>query len=106
MRFELKSQCILLVCALSIIFNACTHDPPTTVVGPNAKPVDTTSVDTIRNPCDPNTVYFEKQVLPILLSSCAISVCHDPISKEDGVVLNSFENVIKTGDIDAFDPGG
>lgn len=88
---------------------SCVHEPIFPELNPNdtiTNPIDTTSKDTVSKPCDPSNVYFDQQILPILLSSCAISGCHDPISKEDGVVLNSFENVIKTGDIKALQPGG
>jgi hypothetical protein len=86
--------------ALGLYMGGCVHEPATIATDPN--PVDTTT----GNPCDSNRVYFDKQVLPLLLSSCAVAGCHDPITREDGVVLNSFDNVINTGDIKAFDPGG
>ena len=47
------------------------------------QPQDTT------HPCDPDTVYFEMDVLPILLSSCGKSGCHDATA-QDGVRLDSY----------------
>ncbi|OYU94922.1 MAG: hypothetical protein CFE21_14685 [Bacteroidetes bacterium B1(2017)] len=42
------------------------------------------------NPCDPNIVYFTKDILPILNSNCAMSGCHDNITAKEGIVLNSY----------------
>jgi hypothetical protein len=50
-------------------------------------------------PCDPNKIYFKQQVLPILISNCAMSGCHDDITRKEGVVLTSYEKVMSTGDI-------
>ncbi len=56
-------------------------------------------------PCDPNVIYFEQQVLPILISSCAKSGCHNSASAQDGVILNSYANVMNTGDVEPFNLG-
>ncbi|MCB2221011.1 MAG: hypothetical protein KQI35_11495 [Bacteroidetes bacterium] len=55
-------------------------------------------------PCDPDTVYFENDVLPLLQSSCGIAGCHDEQTAEEGVILTSYFYVIQTGDIEPFDP--
>jgi len=49
--------------------------------------------------CDSTKIYFQQQVLPILLSNCAMSGCHDDASHQDGVVLTSYEKVMNTADI-------
>lgn len=67
---------------------------------------DTTVVDTTGVPCDSTKIYFERQILPILRSSCAFSGCHDAASAQDGVVLDNYENVIRTGDVRPFDLSG
>ena len=68
----------------------------TTVTNPG----DTTAMGT---PCDPEVIYFERDVLPLFISNCAFSDCHDAASAQDGVVLDSYQNVINTGDIEPFD---
>lgn len=50
-------------------------------------------------PCDSNKVYFQQQVLPILLSNCAMSGCHDAASHQDGVILTSYQSVMATADV-------
>lgn len=55
-------------------------------------------------PCDPDTVYFLNDVLPLLQSSCGVIGCHDPGTASDGVVLTSYAQVIQTADVEPFDP--
>ncbi|HEY6502977.1 MAG TPA: c-type cytochrome domain-containing protein [Chitinophagaceae bacterium] len=57
-------------------------------------------------PCDPNKIYFQQQVLPILVSNCAMSGCHDNASHEDGVTLTSYEKVMASGIISPGNPNG
>jgi hypothetical protein len=54
--------------------------------------------------CDPSKVYFQQQVLPVLLSNCAMSGCHDVASHQDGVILTSFEYVMATAGIRPGNP--
>lgn len=94
---------VLLVVVLSAA-GGCKHDPfltgdddPVTPVDTTGTPVDTSTAG--GRPCNPDSVYFETQVLPILRSNCAISGCHDAASAQDGVVLTSYEKVISTGEV-------
>lgn len=56
-------------------------------------------------PCDPTKVYFQQQVLPILLSNCAMSGCHDDASHKEDVILTSYEKVMNTAEIRPGSPG-
>ncbi len=94
--------------SLLVVLSACKHDP--TLLGEDDDPV--VPIDTIDNPidttmvgepCDPELIYFEQDILPVLLSNCAFSGCHDAASAQDGVVLISYETVIQTADVEAFD---
>lgn len=49
--------------------------------------------------CDINKVYFQQQVLPILVSNCAKSGCHDVASRRDGVILITYDYTMSTGGI-------
>jgi mono/diheme cytochrome c family protein len=61
-------------------------------------PPDTT------HPCNPDTIYFEMDVLPIFLSSCAKSGCHDATAQE-GVRLDSFAAAMGSDVITPGNPG-
>lgn len=52
-------------------------------------------------PCDPDKIYFQQQVLPILISNCAMSGCHDDASHKEGVILTSYQKVMATAGVRA-----
>ena len=70
-------------------------------------PTDTIPEDTtgqIVHPCDPDSVYFEKDVLPILVSNCTMSGCHDVASHKEGVILTDYHYTRNTGGIKLSNP--
>lgn len=86
----------LLVLAISF---SCKHELP-------EPPVNNGSNNGSSNePCDPNVVYFTLQVLPVLVSNCSLSGCHDEASHEEGVVLTSYNKVMATGEVKRGNPG-
>jgi Planctomycete cytochrome C len=92
-----------LIASLSFI-GACKHEPlfPKVTNPPGDDTTDYTGV-----PCNPNVVYFNQQVLPILISRCAIQGqnpgCHSAADHQEGIVLTSYFNVMNTADIQGFD---
>ncbi|OIP02482.1 MAG: hypothetical protein AUJ98_01250 [Bacteroidetes bacterium CG2_30_33_31] len=54
--------------------------------------------------CNPNTVYFVNDILPILSSSCAYSGCHDNITATHGIKLGSYADVMASGVVSAGSP--
>lgn len=94
-----------------VMMAGCSHDPVVDPVDPGGPgPVDTTTnpIDTTISgiPCDPDVVYFETEILPILRSNCAKSGCHDAITREEDIVLDSYANVMASDVIDPFDLDG
>lgn len=82
---------------------SCKHQPyiPTAVIdttGNGGGGNDTTIQQTPQHPCSPDSIYFSRQVLPILNSNCAVAGCHDGTSKEDDVksLFTSYDNVMKS----------
>ncbi|MBP8822841.1 MAG: cytochrome c [Flavobacteriales bacterium] len=50
--------------------------------------------------CDPDSVYFEQQILPLLISNCAVSGCHDQATNDnDGIQLTSYSTLMASGTI-------
>lgn len=65
---------------------------------------DTTFVDPEPpNTCDPDTVYFEADLLPIIASTCAQPGCHDVTAQND-IRLDSFEAIMASGVVVPGDP--
>lgn len=57
-------------------------------------------------PCDPDTVYFQNTILPLLQSSCALSGCHDAASASDGVILTDYDKIMSTAGVRPFNADG
>lgn len=76
----------------------CKHEPLIPLVDDNIPP-DTTQG------CNPDEVFFVNDVLPIFNSSCAMSGCHDAATAQDGVVLDSYANIMNTGEVNPGNPG-
>jgi mono/diheme cytochrome c family protein len=95
---------ILTLLTLLVFQYSCTHDP-FVVDDFEPDPNDTMAVDTfvMGVPCDPDIVYFQNDILSILTGSCAFSGCHDAATATEGVILDSYDNVINTADVKAFD---
>lgn len=97
-------QSILFIFLIGIL--SCKHEP--ILNGENINDsgnirVDMDAVDFVINTeaCEENVIYFENQVLPIFISNCAISGCHDAQSAEDGVILIDYSTIkskMKSGD--------
>lgn len=90
----------VLVSASLLLLTACKSEPIPIEVPAETATVDTTGNGTIialseTNLCQGEEVSFEAQVLPILLSSCAYSGCHDRATAEEGVVLERYQDVKK-----------
>ena len=86
--------------ALVLISYSCKHDPaPISIIDP----IDTTG-NTGGTQCSKDTVYFVQQVLPIFQSSCAMSGCHDAATHKEGVILDSYANIVTTGGIKVNSP--
>ena len=92
---------------------ACVHDPFSPIdpgpIDTTGNPIDTMDVDTMDggttgNPCNSDTVYFSRDILPLLKSNCAKSGCHDASSHQDGVVLDNYQHVMSSDVVRAFRP--
>lgn len=46
--------------------------------------------------CDPDSVYFQNQILPLLVSNCTESGCHNAADRQEGVVLVSYQTLLST----------
>ncbi len=97
---------MLLSLLLTVSIVSCKHDVPEPLVTEEptdpTDPTDPTGPGT--NNCDPNVVYFQRDVLPILVSNCAISGCHDATTKQEGVQLTDYTSIMRTADIKPGDP--
>lgn len=86
---------VVLVMSVSVIVLviSCKHQIPgitdTGNSGGSNPPVTST--------CSADTVYFQQQILPIFVSNCAMSGCHDNASHQDGITLTSYQGIMSGG---------
>ncbi len=99
---------LITIASLVVLSESCKHTPIDFIEDIVETPdiIDTTGgPDTIEySNCDPDTVYFENDIFPILISNCAISGCHDNESHEEGINLSSYVKVMSSDIIDISDP--
>ena len=91
--------CLLAVTGFVAIIASCKHELP-------VLPDSSTAVGDSTTLCDPSKIYFQQQVLPILVSNCAQSGCHDAGSRREGVVLISYNYTMSTGGVRPGNPDG
>lgn len=98
---EVRKIFLLILLSLFLVgFYQCKHDPDLDIYNgqdPNHP--------TVSNECDPDSVYFQNDVLPLLISNCSTSGCHDSETAEDGVILVDYVSVMATAEIKAGNPG-
>jgi len=85
---------LLLLGILVFWISGCKHDP---VISPATQP-------TISTHCNADTVYFQNEILPLLVSNCATSGCHNNQSHKHGIVLVDYATVMNTGEINLSNP--
>lgn len=93
----MKFSYLLIASLLVVAFATCKHEP-TYIINGNST-TDTTKY----NPPPPPTndsVCFNTQILPLIKASCAQVGCHDAITKEEGLVLDSYSGIMKMGTSD------
>ncbi|HOY15170.1 MAG TPA: hypothetical protein PLY70_18615 [Saprospiraceae bacterium] len=97
----------VVVCFFALL-QSCSFDQIAQDVVPDddGMGMDTSSVDTsnMMSNCNPDTVYFEKDILPILLTNCSLGGCHTAASRQNGVVTENYNRLVQTVGIKPFEP--
>jgi len=97
------STCAPIIVATLIAFSifSCTEYqiPGKQITGP-----DPNSDPSVTSTCDPDTVYFQNSILPLVVSSCGMSGCHDQDSHRHGIILTDYNSIITTGKIKPGNP--
>ncbi|MFM7767485.1 MAG: c-type cytochrome domain-containing protein, partial [Bacteroidota bacterium] len=79
-----------------LVGSGCKHEIPQPIVIDDGTGNGTGNGAGSGIPCDPDSVYFEQQILPLLVSNCSQPGCHNAGSAQDGVVLTSYSNLMNT----------
>ena len=84
----MKKRFPYLVGLIFLTLVSCKHEPPPDLDG------------TWAENCDPDTVYFGNTILPLLVSNCGMSGCHDEASHEEGIVVTDYYSLMNSDIID------
>lgn len=101
---------VVLISLLTIA--ACKHDipvpasPSTTDDGGNNPGNNPGTNPGTFIPCNPDSVYFTQQVLPILVSNCAKSGCHDAATHEEDINMTSYNTIMNSDIVEGGDLNG
>lgn len=101
MKFNSNKWPVLAVGAMILLLASCVHQP----ILPDDGTGNGTDTTTTNQPCDPDTVYFKNDILPLLNSSCGMNGCHSEASAQDGVIMTNYNYVVSTGRVSAGNPG-
>jgi hypothetical protein len=96
---------LILFVLAGLMYPSCKREP--VYIYPDMVPIDTidTPVDTIDTPvdtmllgtpCSPDTVYFQNEILPLLVSNCTKSGCHNVTDHQNDVILDTYANIFTT----------
>ena len=88
------SFCIAYLMAL-VVLSSCTHDAYIAPEGTGGGGTGGDGTTTPTVPCVAGVVYFNKDIFPLINTTCAVTGCHDAISHKEGVVLTSYSLIMK-----------
>lgn len=104
LTFGSENRSSLIVISLFLmVFVSCKHEPEDLSITDPIIPIDT--IPDVGITCNPDTSYFQNDVLPILISGCGMSGCHDASSAQEGVILTTYQAVMNTAGIKPGNPG-
>jgi uncharacterized membrane protein len=86
---------ILAFAAVIFLLNACRHEIPDLASGGSGTGTSGSGNPLPTSNCNPDSVYFVNQVMPIISSNCTMSGCHDNITHADGVNLTSYTRIMQ-----------
>jgi len=83
----MKSILIILTLGIFVV-PSCEHDTLNQNIDDNpSTPIDTSG-------CEGGLIDFQNEVLPILVSNCGMSDCHDANTAEDDIIIDSYINIL------------
>lgn len=80
---------ISLTCLCLLMIN-CKHEFTNT-----GNQVPGGGVPVVSGICSADTAYFVTEILPMVISNCATTSCHDAVTRRDGVQLTNYSTIIK-----------
>lgn len=77
---------------LFLVFQSCQHQ---IINQPGTNPNDTVPVNNGGSSTKSDTVCYSSEIQPLFITYCAMTGCHDAISRKDGINLTTYATVMK-----------
>lgn len=105
-KLTAMKRTLFLLFSLFLAIAGCKHEPEDAPIVTNTSGNGGGNGGGTNNshPCDPDTVYFSNEILPLIVSGCAMPDCHDAITHADGVRLYDYAHIMQQ--IEPGDPDG
>lgn len=107
---------IVIVASIAIVaIFACKHKPEE-IIAPNINTTSTTGSTTngsttgattgtvLVSMCNPDTVYFNEDIKPLLISNCTMSGCHNDVDHADGMSFMTYNQLMSEGIVSTNNP--
>lgn len=95
MKKRYVSILIIVFTITMIVLNACRHEIPDSGTNNSGTSGGGGGIPLPISTCNPDSVYFVSQVMPIISSNCTMSGCHDNITHADGVNLTTYTKIMQ-----------
>lgn len=89
----MKKVSVLFALFTIVAIAACKHYPDETIIGSGTP--GGTGGTTNPHPCDPDTVYFQNTIFPLIVSNCAMAGCHDAVTHAEDVRLYDYAHILQ-----------
>jgi len=92
---NIEKNAVLILLIILTVFSCNTSPIRVEVIGPPIdNPTDTLVFITDTDLCADGIISFERQILPLVVSGCAYSGCHDTQTAEEGVILEDYNSIM------------
>lgn len=83
----------MVLTGIVFVYTSCKHEIPGLPDAGTSPSAGTLSSAAITVNCSPDSIYFVNTIQPLLVSSCAMSGCHDAVSHKGSINLTTYTGV-------------
>jgi mono/diheme cytochrome c family protein len=95
MKRNKVSLLLILLISLSFFMTNCKHEfPDTNNGGTGGGTGGGGGVPVVSGTCSADTAYFATEILPMIISNCATTGCHDATTRKEGVQLTNYSTIM------------
>lgn len=93
MNSKISSVLVFFLTVIAVSIFSCKHEIPG-FIDPGTGTGTGSGTPTTTGNCSSDTVYFATEILPLVVSNCATTGCHDAITRKEGVQLTNYSTIM------------